>query len=330
MLLNYLNELKACTLCEWRCKVDRLSGERGVCRVGIPEIAYTSFAYILKSYSITFLGCCFRCIYCNAYRISQYPDAGWIYRGYSEPEDVVYELYKALSTPLAQKIGMRRLSFTGGEPSLHTPYMEAVVDRAREVVPGIEVGIATNGFSTRHTLKRLMTLASYFNFEIKAFDGTVHEALTGAPVEPVLRNAESVATKNPEKIRVFRTVVVPGITDAQVPKIAEFIRDIDPVIPYRLIGFRPSYILYYHPGPSKRLMQRLVKTCKDIGLKNVDFSGYYPINAPVKADDTGADAAQVAATYLQLAGCPTNPRNCGSCTLKDRCKATLMEPWLVK
>jgi len=330
MLLNYLNELKSCTLCEWRCKVDRLNGERGVCRVGIPEIAYTSFAYVLKSYSITFLGCCFRCIYCNAYRISQYPDAGWIYRGYSEPEDVVNELHIALGTPLAQKIGIHRLSFTGGEPSLHTPYIEAVVDRAREVVPGIEVGIATNGFSTGRTLKRLMTLASYFNFEIKAFDGTVHEALTGAPVEPVLRNAEFVATKNPEKIRVFRTVVVPGITDAQVPKIAEFIKDIDPVIPYRLIGFRPSFILYYHPGPSKRMMQRLVKTCRDIGLKNVDFSGYYPTNAPVKADDAGADAAQVAAKYLQLAGCPTNPRNCGLCTLKDRCKATLMEPWLVK
>jgi hypothetical protein len=78
------------------------------------------------------------------------------------------------------------------------------------------------------------------------------------------------------------------------------------------------------------MMQRLVKTCKAIGVKNVDFSGYYPINAPVKADDTRANAAQVAAKYLRLAGCPTNPRNCGSCTLKDRCKATLMEPWLVK
>ncbi len=330
MNLNYLNELKACTLCEWRCNVDRLSGERGVCRVGVPEIAYTSFAYVLKSYSITLLGCCFRCIYCNAYRISQYPDAGWTYRGYSEPEDIVNELRIALGSPIAKKIGTYRLSFTGGEPSIHTPYIGAVVDKAREVAPGIEVGIATNGFSTRRTLKRLMVLASYFNFEIKAFDGIVHEALTGAPVEPVLRNAELVATKNPEKIRVFRTVVVPGITDAQIPKIAEFIKDIDPAIPYRLIGFRPSYILYYHPGPSKHMMQRLEKACRDIGLKNVDFSGYYPINAPVKADNTGADAAQVAAKYLESAGCPTHPRNCGKCMFKDKCKATLMEPWLVK
>jgi pyruvate formate lyase activating enzyme len=330
MRLHYLNELRACTLCEWRCNVNRLNGERGVCRVGIPEIAYTSFAYVLKSYSITFLGCCFRCIYCNAYRISQYPDAGWRYRGYSEPEEVADEVHTALGTPLAQEIGIHRLSFTGGEPSLHTPYLEAVVGRTREVVPGIEVGIATNGFSTHHTLKRLMAIASYFNFEIKAFDDAVHEALTGAPVEPVLRNAEFIAAKNPEKIRVLRTVVVPGITDTQVPQIAEFIKDIDPVIPYRLIGFRPSFILYYHPGPSKRTMQRLVKTCRDIGLKNVDFSGYYPANTAVKSKHRRADAAQVAAMYLRLAGCPTNPRNCGKCTLKDGCKATLMEPWLVK
>lgn len=330
MDVNYLNELKKCTICEWKCKVNRLSGERGICRVALPEIAYTSFTYVLKSYSITFLGCCFRCIYCNAYRISQYPDAGWLYRGYSEPENVAAEVRKALSTPTAQEIGIHRLSFTGGEASIHIPYLEAVVDKTKEVVPDIAVGVATNGFSTPRTLKRILAIASYLNFEIKAFDDSVHELLTGAPVEPVLRNAEFVVTRHPEKIRVFRTVVVPGITDAQVPRIAEFIRDIDPNMPYRLIGFRPSFVLYYHPGPTKRMMEKLVRSCKELGLKNVDFSGYYPTTISEKGDHFGASAQQLAKHYLRRAGCAADPRNCGFCTAKHRCKATLMEPWLVQ
>ena len=133
---NYLDELKKCTICEWKCNVDRLSGEKGICRIGLPEIAYTSFAYVLKSYSITFLGCCFRCIYCNAYRISQYPDAGWLYRGYSEPENVAAEIQRALSTPTAQTIGVHRLSFTGGEPSLRLPYLEALVNKNERASAG--------------------------------------------------------------------------------------------------------------------------------------------------------------------------------------------------
>jgi len=110
------------------------------------------------------------------------------------------------------------------------------------------MGLATNGFSTLDTLKRLMAIATYINFEIKAFDYSVHELLTGAPVEPVLRNAELIMMQHPEKIRVIRTVIIPGITDAQVLKIAEFIKDINRDIRYRLVGFRPSFILYYHPG----------------------------------------------------------------------------------
>ena len=203
------------------------------------------------------------------------------------------------------------------------------MNKTREVVPDIAVGLATNGFSTLDTLKRLLAIATYVNFEIKAFDGSVHELLTGAPVEPVLRNAELIVTRHPEKIRVIRTVVIPGITDAQVLKIAEFIKDINPDIRYRLVGFRPSFILYYHPGPTKRMMEKLVRACTDLGLKNVDFSGYYPATRSARAN-SGANAHQLATHYLKLAGCVTEPRNCGLCILKHRCKAMLMEPWLEK
>jgi pyruvate formate lyase activating enzyme len=269
-------------------------------------------------------------MYCNAYRISQYPDAGWLYRGYSPPERVAAEVQRALETDTAQKIGVRGLSFTGGEASIHLPYLEAVVEKTKEVVPDLTVGVATNGFVTSHTLKRLLTIATYLNFEIKAFDDSVHQLLTGASVKPVLRNAEFVMSRHPEKIRVIRSVVVPRITDGEVLKIAEFINDIDPCIHFRLIGFRPSYMLYYHPGPTKRLMERLVRFSKELGLKNVDYSGYYPITSAPRERYARTTSQQLAAKYLKLAGCITEPRNCGSCAVKHRCAATLMEPWLAK
>jgi len=83
-------ELEDCCLCEWKCGINR-SEAVGVCNVKMPEIAYTCLAQTLKSYSITLLGCNFRCLYCNAYRLSQYPDTNWYYRGYVAPKELSKE-----------------------------------------------------------------------------------------------------------------------------------------------------------------------------------------------------------------------------------------------
>ncbi|MDL1976353.1 MAG: radical SAM protein, partial [Deltaproteobacteria bacterium] len=247
-MMKHLSKLARCNLCEWRCGANRLEGERGVCRAEMPQIAYTMLSETLASYSVTMLGCNFRCMYCNAYRISQYPDAQWFYRGYVEPAVLADEAI-ARMTPDTDKI-----SFTGGEPTIHLPYIEEVVQEVQDKYANIGVGIATNGFCTPKTLRRVIDISTSISFEIKAYDDDVHRMLTGAPSTPVLRNAKVLATSARESIRVFRTVVIPGITEYQVLKIAEFIAEIDPTIPYRLIGFRPNFILYYHPGPGISLM----------------------------------------------------------------------------
>ncbi len=313
--MQYLSEFARCDLCEWKCGVNRLNGERGVCRAELPQIAYTMLSRRLASYSVTMLGCSFRCIYCNAYRISQYPDAQWFYRDYVEPERLAAEAMSRMM-PDTDKI-----SFTGGEPTIHLPYIEEVVRIIQKKDPDIGVGIATNGFCTQKTLERVIDIATSISYEIKAYDDDVHRMLTGAPSTPVLRNASVLATDARENIRVFRTVVIPGITEHQIARIAAFIAEIDPSIPYRLIGFRPNFILYYHPGPSKDLMNDLTEQCRDAGLTDVAWSGYYPTEIP------GGSEAEVAAQYLRRAGCNRYPRSCGDCELRDRCPACLLEPW---
>lgn len=326
MNLKYLKELKNCHLCSWNCRVNRLEGETGVCRVKIPEIAYTSLTKVLKSYSITMLGCSFFCTYCNAYRISQYPDSGWRYRGYVEPLALAEEALNMLKTSFAQDIGVNKVSFTGGEPSIHTPYLEEVVNLLSQLIPQLEVGLATNGFSTKKIMKRLSRISSYLNFEIKAFDNDIHHAITGAPSEPVLENAEWLASKHPDKIRVLRTVVIPGINNKEIPKIARFIRDINPSIHYRLVGFRPHFMLYYHPTPSRDLMVKLVEDCQKLGLENVDYSGYHP-GGGLMRDQLIENSLKTAYNYLKHAGCYRKPRNCGNCPENSHCPAVIMEPW---
>ena len=106
--------------------------------------------------------------------------------------------------------------------------------------------------------------------------------------------------------------MIPGINDHEIPEIASFIASIDPEIPYRLIGFRPNFMLYYHRGPGRELMERLVEDCRAEGLERVDYSGYYP-TSELKLEDR-----------LRAAGCSI-PRDCGSCS--GVCRAIIREPW---
>jgi pyruvate formate lyase activating enzyme len=68
---GYLKDLAKCQLCPWNCKANRLEGEMGACHAGLPEVAYTGLNPVLKTFAVTLLACSFRCIYCNAYRISR-------------------------------------------------------------------------------------------------------------------------------------------------------------------------------------------------------------------------------------------------------------------
>ncbi|HII83797.1 MAG TPA: radical SAM protein [Methanobacterium subterraneum] len=321
-----MKDLAKCQLCPWNCKANRLEGEMGVCHSGLPEVAYTGLTPVLKTFAVTLLACSFRCIYCNAYRISQYPDSGWIYRGYVPPDKLVSEVMNAFTTSFAQKIGVKKLSFTGGEPSINTPYLEEIVKMLGEDLPDLEVGVATNGFCTHSTMQRLEKFSNYLNFEIKAFNNELHQAITGAPVENVLENAEWLGRNHPEKIRVFRTVVIPGINDSEIPQIARFLHDIDPNLPYRLVGFRPHFMLYYHPAPSRDYMQKLVRECRDMGLENVDYSGYYP-GGNLIMDSSLKNGLKNSNRILNQAGCYRSPRICGDCPENGSCPAIVLEPW---
>ena len=312
-----MDEFSECRLCEWNCGVNR-DEDVGVCNVKMPEIAYTCLAESLESYSITLLGCNFRCLYCNAYRLSQYPDTNWFYRGYVDPRDLAHEAVEKLS-----EAGIEKLGFTGGEPTIHLPYIEEVIKEVKKSITELKVTFTTNGFATEASMKRIVAMCSSITLEINAFHDDTHLALSGAPVAPVLRNAEHLI-QHKDKVRAFKTVVVPQINDSEIEEIAQFIASFDPSIPYHLIGFRPSFMLYYHPGPSSRELEAIANRCEQ-HLETVKWGGIYPTESGF--DGSGASLAM---KYAALAGCVRKDRNCGVCGMNKRCPAILREPWLCR
>ncbi len=321
-------ELERCELCEWRCGVNRLAGELGVCRVAFPQVACrTLHPAPPSSYTIFMAGCNFRCLHCQNYDIACYPDGGPI-DGYCDPAELAAEAVAAVASTFGRLIAADRLFFSGGSPTPSLPYIEEIVRCARKLDPEAKVNYDTNGFLTADALERVLEFTTSITFDIRAVSDEVHRAMTGAPVAPVLRNAARVAERR-EKLWEFRVLVVPGINEEEIEGICQFLADLDPGLPVCFLAFRPNFVLESHPGASRALMQEALATARRCGLRNVHWSGRPDIPGATLSERNRAylrPGAQLAGAYAQRVGCATHPRNCGACPALSRCPVRSYKP----
>jgi pyruvate formate lyase activating enzyme len=325
--LGYMRELSSCELCEHRCRVNRVAGEQGVCRMTLPVVSScTLHPAPPRSYTVFTAGCNFKCLNCQNWSISQYPDNRMPVDGYVEPSVLAREAEGALASDAARFMGADRIFFSGGEPTIHLPYIEAVVAEARELEPSVKVNFDTNGFMTESSLERILDFTNSITFDIKAFYDDTHRALTGAPVDPVLRNAETIARTAPEKLWEYRITVIPGVNEEDVRPICRFLSRLSRDVPVCFLAFRPNFVLENHPGASAELMVRCASVASKAGLRNVTWSGVTDIPGAFRGtvdrdvvDCYGRTGSRTAASYAFDLGCETHPRDCGSCPSSDDC-----------
>lgn len=318
-----MDELKGCELCEWRCGVDRLSGEYGVCRIGKPLVASSTLHPAPpQSYTVFLAGCNFKCLNCQNWTIAHYPDSKkMIVRGFVEPEKLAERAYKALNSAEADMISADRIFFSGGSPTPSLPYVEKVVEETRKLGE-VKVNYDTNGFMTVDSLFRILEFTNSITFDLKAYHDEVHRSLTGAPVDPVLRNARIVAEKAKDKLWEFRVPLIPEINESEVRLLAEFISELDPELPLNFLAFRPNFVLENHLGATRELMEWAVREAEKAGLENVGWSGRVGLSGEIrKAEATEYErkGARLAGGIAKETGCDFHPRDCGDCEKKDEC-----------
>ena len=324
--MKYLQELSNCQLCEHRCGVNRLEGEVGVCRMTLPMIASSTLHPAPpQSYTIFMAGCNFKCLNCQNWSISQYPDNGMAVRGMEDPESLARESIYHLRSHIGQLMRADRIFFSGGEPTIHLPYIEKIVDEVRRIQSSLKVNFDTNGFMTEESLNRVLELTTSITFDIKAYDEEVHRALTGAQVSPVLRNAAFVGNNAKDKLWEYRILVIPNMNEGDVRPLSKFIASIDPSLRVCFLAFRPNFVLEQHPGATGALMQRCVDIAESEGLTNVYWSGRVGLRGSISPAATKLARsyqnveARHLATYALKAGCGTHPRDCKTCETNQRC-----------
>jgi pyruvate formate lyase activating enzyme len=232
-------------------------------------------------------------------------------------------------------MGADRIFFSGGEPTIHLPFIEKVVEEARQIKSSTQVNYDTNGYMTEESLLRVLNFTTSITYDLKAYHTETHLALTGASSEPVLRNAAFIGKHAKDKLWEYRIVVVPEINTDEIQPLTEFIASIDPALPLCFLAFRPNFALENHPGASIHLMNRCVEIAKQSGLRNAYWSGHTGIPGQVADIDKklkikyDTKDAQLAATYALYAGCHSQPRNCLACRVNQTCKLKKYIPKIV-
>ncbi|MHA1469601.1 MAG: radical SAM protein [Candidatus Asgardarchaeia archaeon] len=113
--------LKKCNFCERKCGVNRLDNEIGVCGVGYFPRVSSAFLHmgeeapLVPSGTIFFAGCPFKCVFCQNYDISQFPDNGVI----TTPIDLA-----KIADDLKSR-GARNINYVGGDP---IPNLHAILE----------------------------------------------------------------------------------------------------------------------------------------------------------------------------------------------------------
>ncbi|MDY6952340.1 MAG: radical SAM protein [Thermodesulfobacteriota bacterium] len=330
---GFLHDLEKCELCEHRCRVNRLQGETGVCRVSMPVVSSAHLHMAPPpSYTVFMAGCNFKCLQCQSWTTSQYPDSGYHQRGYEDPETLAEECLQSLDAFAARLIGAERISFSGGEPTIHLPYVEKVVEEARQRDSDTKVNVDTNGYMTEQSLEKVLSFATSITYDLKAYHDEVHLALTGASSKPVLRNAELIGRYARDQLWEYRIVVIPELTEDEVKPLTDFIAGIDPSLPVCFLAFRPNFVLQSHPGAKTRLMQGCVQMAKASGLKSVYWSGRPNIPGKRIPGETAIrnqyvlPGGQLAGAYSLSAGCRTHPRGCSTCLSNQVCHVKKYHP----
>ena len=324
---DFADDLARCELCEHKCGANRLKGETGVCRVTLPAVASaTLHPAPPESYTVFMAGCNFKCLNCQNWTISQYPDNGYSLRGYEDPEELAAECVNSLTSPAARLMGADRIFFSGGEPTVYLPYIERVVEEARKIEADTKVNFDTNGYMTEKSLERVLSFANSITYDLKAYDDEVYLALTGASSKPVLRNAEHIGRHAKNKLWEYRILVIPEINEDEIKPLTDFIAGIDPSLPVCFLAFRPKFVLENHPGASRGLMERCVGIAGASGLEHAYWSGHAGIPGRVVdlerkiGDKYSSKAARLAGSYAFVTGCKTHPRNCRTCSSNQVCK----------
>jgi len=324
MFYEKLGEMKVqCALCAHSCIIHQ--GRRGICGVrenregilyslvygkliaaNVDPIEKKPLFHFLPgtaSFSVATVGCNFKCKHCQNYDIAHCTkESKGIPGDDATPEQVV----KA-----AERAGCRSISYTYTEP---TVFYEFAFDCARIAHErGIKNVFVSNGYTSLEAVKTIAPVLDGINIDLKG-DDEFYKKISGARLQPVLNTIQLM-----KELGVWvevTTLIIPSYNDSEktLGDIIEFIKSVDPGIPWHVSQFYPTYKLLDQPRTPVATLKRAREMGIQRGLKYV-YEGNVPGEGSESTSCPGCGELLVERHGYQITGNTIGEGECPHCSL---------------
>jgi pyruvate formate lyase activating enzyme len=214
--------------------------------------------------AVFYRACTLNCLFCQ----------NWTFRGATVEDRRACHSADELADAANQDTHC--VCFFGGDPSAQLPHALAAARRLHR--RGVAICFETNGMGRPALMELAARLVldsgGVIKVDLKAWDPTLHLALTGADNGPIRstfsRLARILLREGHPPGLCAATLLVPGYVDAEeVDGIARFIASIDRRIPYSLLAFHPQFQLTDLPTTSFSQAEAALRAAHEAGLHQV-------------------------------------------------------------
>lgn len=255
----YYDPLPTNCVADWVCPAG--SG------AGYPQWAHrTGPEHGFLNLAVFYQACTFNCLFCQ----------NWHYRERSMTGEV------HTATELADSVtpSTSCICFFGGDPTCQLPHAIAAAKLARRQNSEqiLRICWETNGSMGPELLDEMLNLSlesgGCVKFDLKAMGENLHLALCGVSnrwtLENFARAAQRISERPQPPLVIASTLLVPGYIDTrEVKAIASFIANLDPSIPYALLGFHGNFLMRDLPATSWKQAEDCLAAAQAAGLKRV-------------------------------------------------------------
>ena len=230
-----------------------------VCAVNVDPIEKKPFYHFLPgtpAFSIATAGCNLHCLYCQNWRISQFPP--------EETDNVDLPPEKVVSYAL--RYGSRSVAYTYSEPTVFFEYMVDTARLARQ--QGLRNVVISAGYMNPEPVRRLCEVVDAIKIDLKGFNEEFYEKVCDATLQPVLETIKTIHESGTHLEIV--NLVVPTLNDdeEELHALSRWVvQELGPDVPLHFSRFYPQWRLTNLPPTPVESLERARQAALDEGVK---------------------------------------------------------------